>query len=54
MEKTNLEWILGSGYKAQELLDLEEGKLLSLGSKEIEISGAIDQDEWQTKVRKTT
>jgi len=39
----------GSGYKAQELLDLEEGKLLSLGSKEIEISGAIDQDEWQTK-----
>ena len=33
-----------------ELNDLEEGSILSVGSKEIEITGVVSREEWQAKV----
>ena len=41
----------GSGYKVADLQQLGDGDQISVGGKEIEISGVIDQAEWESKVK---
>ena len=40
----------GSGYKLAQLEEIEEGTLLPVGGKEVEISESISQDVWTAKV----
>jgi len=41
----------GSGYKVADLVELQDGTQISVGSKEIEIGGTISASEWEAKVR---
>ena len=36
----------GSGYKIQELADLDDGGRLTVGGKEVEITGSVDVQTW--------
>jgi hypothetical protein len=40
----------GSGYKAALLADLADGSQLSVGQREVEISGVIDQADWENRL----
>ena len=35
-----------------DLQDVQDGQLIPVGSKEIEITGSIDKNEWDAKVKK--
>ena len=41
----------GSGYKIQELAELEDGGRLTVGSKEVEITGAEDSQAWASAAK---
>ena len=40
----------GSGYKVAQLQALDDGELISVGSKEIEITGVSSAEVWADKV----
>ena len=40
----------GSGYKVAQLQALDDGELISVGSKEIEITGVSSAEFWADKV----
>lgn len=40
----------GSGYKVAQLQALDDGELISVGSKEIEITGSSSAEVWADKV----
>ena len=44
----------GSGYKIQELADLEDGGRLGVGSKEVEISEAVDSNAWYSALKQNS
>ena len=46
IETSGKELSRGSGYKIQDLTDLEDGGRLGVGNKEVEISGAVDSRAW--------
>lgn len=41
----------GSGYKIQELADLDDGGRLTVGGKEVEITGAVDIQTWTNALK---
>ena len=51
METTGKEIGRGSGYKVQELAELEEGGRLTVGGKEVEICDAVTASAWLTASR---
>ena len=54
IETSGKELSRGSGYKIQELADLEDGGRLSVGSKEVEISEAVDSNTWYCALKQNS
>ena len=44
----------GSGYKIQELAELDDGGRLGVGSKEVEISEAVDSNTWYAALKQNS
>ena len=53
IDETGKEIGRGSGYKVAQLQALDDGELISVGSKEIEITGVSSANIWTEKVKQS-
>ena len=50
LDEDGKELARGGSYKVTELQDVQEGQLIPVGGKEIEITGTLDEEDWLSKV----